>query len=412
MPTKLDTYYRTHSDYVVGLLQDLVRIPTVNPPGQNYLDFVALAQAHLTALGLTTRVVTVPASSIDEGASCANEYPRAAIIGRLDVGAPKTIHFNCHYDVVPAAGKWRDDPFDPKVRAGWVYGRGTADMKGAIATICYTLAGLKDLKITPRMNVEVSFVPDEETGGQLGSGYLVKQGHVRADYAVVCEGGGGDRVGLGHNGVLWLETTIHGKAAHASSPETGINAFEKMAALTVYLQSLKGRFNKGIFKTPGGRKMVPTMNIGGVFSVGPGAKVNTVPAEATFTIDRRVTPSETLGDAENELRTALRQAGKKVPKLRMTHRKLLGIEPCFGDPEAGLSQAFLQAVKGTGRPKVNFSVTAGFTDMHYFAKEGGIPTIGYGPGGERGHAIDERAKVIDMVHCAKVYGRLLTDWAG
>lgn len=412
MTEKLDSYLQKHKGSLVRLLQDLVRIPTVNPPGMNYLDFVTRAKRHLACLGLTTRIVSVPTSYARKFVANADEYPRASLIGRLDVGAPRTIHFNCHYDVVPAAGQWRYGPFEPKVHQGWIYGRGVSDMKGAIASLCLVLQAFKDLKIKPKVNVEVSFTPDEETGGDLGAGYIVRHGHVHADYAVVCEGGSGADVGVGHNGVLWLQAAIAGKAAHASAPEEGINAFEKMAALTMELQPLKARFDKRFFKAPGGRKMHPTINIGGVFGVGDGAKVNTVPAEARFTIDRRITPGEKLRDADKELRDGLRAAGRRIPQLRMSVKQLLAIEPCFVDPAGDLPQAFARAVKVVHRGKTGFGITRGFTDMHFFARDGSIPTIGYGPSGVKAHAIDERTRLADLLQCAKVYTRFLTDWAG
>lgn len=80
------------------------------------------------------------------------------------------------------------------------------------------------------MNVELSLTPDEETGGALGAGYLARRGYLHADYAIVCEGAAGRNVGIGHNGVIWFLAAVVGKAAHAASPEAGINAFEKMAA--------------------------------------------------------------------------------------------------------------------------------------------------------------------------------------
>ncbi len=178
------------------------------------------------------------------------------------------------------------------------------------------------------------------------------------------------------------------------------------------LQPLKGKLDRRLFCAPNGKKMHPTLSIGGVFGVGPGAKTNTVPALATFTMDRRVTPGERFADAERELRSTLREAGRRVPRLKMTLSRLLAIEPCYVDPAGALPQAFAGAVRGVWPGKCGFSVTSGFTDMHFFAKEAGIPTIGYGPGGRNYHAIDEAARVKDLLGCAKVYARFLAEWAG
>ncbi len=409
MAKTLDAYLDRQGSRIVQLLQDLVRIPTVNPPGENYLRFVTAAQPLMRELGMQTRVVTVPTDYADRYIDNAADFPRASLIGRLDVGASRTVHFNCHYDVVPTAGKWKYGPFEPKVSGGWLYGRGTSDMKGAIAAVWLAIEALAAMKIQPRMNIEWSLTPDEETGGDLGAGYIVRQGHVQADWAIVCEGGGGQNVGCGHNGVLWLAAEITGKAAHAANPEAGVNAFEQMAAVTVNLQRFKTAIGRRTYSAPDGTKMHPTLNIGGVFGVGPGAKENTVAAAARFTMDRRINPSETLRDAERELRAALREAGAKVPKLRMRVSRLLGIEPCQVDPADPLPGEFAEAVRRVRGGSVNFSVNRGFTDMHFFASDGKIPTIGYGPGGRGAHAIDEAVRVKDLLATAKVYARFLAE---
>ena len=412
MAGKLDAYLDRQGGRIGRFLQDMVSIPTVNPPGENYLRFVTAMQPRLRSLGMETRIVRVPTAYAARYVPDAADYPRASLLGELDVGAARTLHFNCHMDVVPAAGKWRYGPFSSKVRAGWLYGRGSSDMKGAIASVCFALRALKDLKIRPRMNIQVSLAPDEETGGDLGTGYIVREGHVRADYVIVCEGGCGREIGCGHNGVLWLEAVVEGKAAHASSPQAGINAFEKMAALALQLQPLKDRFIKRSFRMSSGKKMHPTLCIGGVFGVGEGAKVNTVPALAKFTLDRRVTPGEKLRDAEKELRDAIRAAGKRVPQLKVSLSRLLAIDPCHVDPAGVLPQAFARAAQAVQGGKVGFGMTAGFTDMHFFARDGKIPTIGYGPGGRNYHAIDEAARIKDLLTCAKVYAKFMAEWDG
>src|SRR5690606_27693873 len=149
-------------------------------------------------------------------------------------GARRTLHFNAHYDVVPVSGGWRHgDPFSGALDGGWIYGRGTADMKGSIAALLLALRALSACGVEPRTNIEVSFTADEETDSALGAGWLVQHGPIEPDYAVVMEGGEQDAICCGHNGVVWLEVTVHGRAAHGSRPEQGVNALEKMAALVL-----------------------------------------------------------------------------------------------------------------------------------------------------------------------------------
>ena len=136
----------------------------------------------------------------------------------------------------------------------------------------------------------------------------------------------------GHNGVVWLNVRVHGRAAHGSTPEAGINALEKMSALVLALNGYKQLLARRTFRAPDGRRMHPTINLGGVFASGEGGKVNTVPAAASFSIDRRVLPIESVRDAERELRAWLKAAAKKIPQCRITIEKISDNHSCYTAP--------------------------------------------------------------------------------
>jgi succinyl-diaminopimelate desuccinylase len=262
------------------------------------------------------------------------------------------------------------------------------------------------------MNLEVSFTADEETDSVLGAEWLVKRAPIKPDYAVVMEGGEGASVCCGHNGVVWLEVEVHGRAAHGSQPEHGINALEKMSALVLALDGYKRKLARRTFVTPEGRTMRPTINVGGVFSSGPGGKINTVPSEARFSIDRRVLAVEKQITAERELRTFLVKAARAIPHCRITIRKVSENFSCFSPPKHPFFAAMARSVTRVRRAKTAFNVSAGFNDMHFFAHHLKIPTLGYGPGGEDYHAVDERASVRALVNTAKIYADLLTSFEG
>ncbi|HEX2099895.1 MAG TPA: M20/M25/M40 family metallo-hydrolase, partial [Candidatus Synoicihabitans sp.] len=322
-------------------------------------------------------------------------------------------HFNAHYDVVPVSGQWRHgDPFSGAVDGGWVYGRGTADMKGAIVAVIFALRALRAAGIAPRMNVEVSFTADEETDSALGTGWLVEHAPIRPDFAVVMEGGEQNAVCCGHNGVVWLEVVVHGRAAHGSRPQNGVNALEKMAALILGLEEHKQRLAHRTFETPEGVVMRPTLNVGGVFGQGPGGKINTVPAEARFSIDRRVLATETVAEAERELRAALRATASTIPQCRISVHKVSENHPCYSAPTHPFFGAMAESVTRVRRSTAVFNVSTGFNDMHFFSHHWKIPTIGYGPGGQKFHAVDERARIKDLVNTAKIYADLLMRYAG
>jgi succinyl-diaminopimelate desuccinylase len=158
--------------------------------------------------------------------------------------------------------------------------------------------------------------------------------------------------------------------------------------------------------------MVPTVNVGGVFTQGAGGKINTVPALARFSLDRRVLAVETLAAAERELRAFLQSAARAIPGCRISIAKVSESEPCFNRPRHPFFDAVAGCVSRIRRQPSQFSVSTGFNDMHFFADRFRIPTVGYGPGGQAFHAIDERASVRELVACAKVYADLLTTFEG
>jgi succinyl-diaminopimelate desuccinylase len=407
-------YLDRHPADLVTLLQRLVRIPTVNPPGDYYEAITALLTRELKGAGLQARRVAIPRADAERGpVPNWRTHPRYNVIGYRATGASKTIHFNAHFDVVPAGGRWRHtSPFEPAVERGWIYGRGTADMKGSIASLLLALRALKATAVSPRCNVEVSFTADEETDSFLGSAWVVDHVPLRADYVVVMEGGEGRLIGCGHNGVVWLNVGVHGRPAHGSTPERGINALEKMAALVLALEDYKHRLARRRFHTPDGRELHPTINVGGVFAAGAGGKINTVPAEASFSIDRRVIANETVAGAERELRAFLSAAARRIPHCHITVEKVSENHPCYRDPVEpffGAVAASVKRVRG-GRPV--FYVSTGFNDMHFFAEHLHVPTVGYGPVGTNPHAVDERVRVADLVTAAKVYADLLTSFGG
>ena len=404
---KLEKTLRSLEKSSLTFLKDLIAIPTINPPGENYQTCANFLADRLKELGLKTRVLQVPWKVQKRSQPHFQDYPRWNVIARHDVGAKKTLHFNAHYDVVPVSGRWRFGPFEPKIYQGWIYGRGSADMKGSIASCLLAVQALLTSGLSPSVNIEISFTADEETGGQLGAGYIVQEGLIDADYAIVMEGGGKDLLGLGHNGVLWLQGTCHGKAAHGAMPENGVNAFQHMNQVTSDLFQLAETFPKRKFRRKGLPTSHPTLNIGGVFQCGPGSKVNTVPAEAMFTLDRRLTPNESLAKARKEIEKHSKRAKRKFPKLQLEFETLFACEPCLISESETLARRGKATLEDLlGRP-INFDVCKGFTDLHYFVVDGGIPGVGYGPDGENYHGVDERVELSEILSTARFYAQLL-----
>ncbi|HVU36186.1 MAG TPA: ArgE/DapE family deacylase [Opitutaceae bacterium] len=408
-------YIDRHPAELLGRLQQLIGFRTINPPGQHYDAITAWLTHELDSLGLNARRYAIPRALARKSLGAdLRTYPRFNVLGkRRGRGTVKTLHFNAHYDVVPVSGEWRfDGPFGGTIHRGWIYGRGTADMKGSIASLLAALQALRATQTEPRVNLEVSFTADEETDSVLGTDWLVRHAPIRPDFAVVMEGGEQETVCCGHNGTLWLEVIVHGRAAHGSLPEKGVNAFEKMAGLVLALEEYKQRLTTRTWQTPEGKTMRPTVNLGGTFSCGDGAKINTVPGFASFTIDRRVLPVENHATAERELRTFLAAAARRIPGCRITVRKISENFSCFSPPTNRFFAAMANIVTQVRGEATRFNVSTGFNDMHFFSHRLKIPTLGYGPGGENYHGVDERAKVSELLASAKIYIRLMTEFAG
>lgn len=408
-------YIDRHPAELLGRLQQLVGVSTINPPGENYDQISGWLRHELESLGLATKRFAIPAATLKKALPPAQHaYPRFNVLAKLATpGAKKTIHFNAHFDVVPVSGKWKHgSPFSGAIDGGWIYGRGTADMKGSIASLLMAVRALRATRTAPRMNLEISFTADEETDSVLGAGWLVRHAPLKADYAVVMEGGEGRTVCCGHNGTIWLEVQVHGRAAHGSMPHKGVNALEKMAALVRALENYKHVLARRTWKTPEGKIHRPTVNIGGVFHCGEGAKINTVPAHASFTIDRRVLPVESHAAAERELRAFLAEAARAIPQCRITVRKESENFSCFAEPTHPFFAAMADCVTHVRKEKTLFNVSTGFNDMHFFSHHLKIPTLGYGPGGEDYHGVNERAKVKELLASAKIYAELMMTFEG
>jgi succinyl-diaminopimelate desuccinylase len=408
MPQKLFQSIIQNKNDLVSLVQSLIQFRTVNPPGNQYLEICGFLVRQLEELGMKAAIHRVPEREIRETHPELADFPRANVIGRWDTGAARTIHFNAHYDVVPASAKWKHGAFVPAVEGDWIYGRGAADMKGAIGSLLHTLAAFRRSNRTPPINIEVSLTADEETDSAFGAKWVVGKGLVSADWAVVCEGGSGLHVGCGHNGVVWLEVTVIGKSAHGANPEQGINAVEKMSRLIIALEQFQKTLARRTFLGPAGILHRATINVGGVASTAPGGKVNTVPGSASFTIDRRVLPNENLEDAERDLRALIKKVEKKVPGLKTQVRRISQHRSSYLDPAEDLPKLFARSVGFVRRRRAGFSVSSGFNDSHFFADLAGIPTIGYGPGGQNYHGVDERVSIRELLTISKVYAHFIT----
>lgn len=208
------------ADSIVAFTRELVRIPTVNPPGDCYAACAELIAERLRRFDY--EVELLPAEGLPEHTT---ERPRVNVIGTLGVGQP-VLHFNGHYDVVPPGSGWTVEPFSGEVRDGGIYGRGACDQKAGIAASIYAVEAIRRAGLGLRGSIEQSATPDEESGGFAGVAWLCDAGRIargRQRYVVITEPLDPERVCIGHRGVYWFELTTIGRVGHGSMPGLAVN---------------------------------------------------------------------------------------------------------------------------------------------------------------------------------------------
>jgi succinyl-diaminopimelate desuccinylase len=398
-------YIDKNKKRLVSLTKELVSIPTVNPPGMNYEEMVNVLEHHCLALGLRTRKIVVPRKELKRY-NVKTGSKRINLIALWDTGSDKTLHINSHYDVVPTGSGWKTDPFKPVVRNKRIYGRGTEDMKANIASVLMAIEAIRSQKLKPHCNVELSFTPDEESGGRTGFGYLVKKGIVSPDYAI-SEGYNKNYISYGNKGLVWFKVVIKGKACHSSEPHKGVNAFLKMTDVVNALVELNKKISKRKtrYKVKEPRNRLSTMVLGGEIS--GGAKANIVPDYCTFMIDRRFLPEENLADVKGEIIGAIDKL-KARDKDLIVDISVMGEEDSVVSDESNfLFKSFKKSVKRVLDINAKCALMAGATDIRFLIRKG-IPCLGYTvDGGYTAHSDNEFVYVKSLVDTTKIFADII-----
>src|SRR5947209_10181956 len=286
---------RVNKDLVVELTRDLVRIQSVNPPGneQEAAEYLGNRMRHL---GLEVELQHL-------------EPDRAQVIGRIRGQGDGHLVLTGHLDVVPPGGQaWEHDPFGADLVDGRMYGRGSADMKGGVAAMVAAMAALKAGGVQPSADILLAATCGEEAG-MLGAGAMVENGSLAGSrYLVVGEPSGLD-VFIGEKGVLWFDVIAYGRTAHGSMPWLGINAVSYLARLIPQLEAYPFPWEESLLL---GR---PTVSIN---VMSGGNKTNVVPDLARMTVDMRTVPSQDHQDILRRVQAmAKEQAAQYHPDLRV-----------------------------------------------------------------------------------------------
>ena len=407
--TALDAWIDQHFDEQVAFLQQLVRVPTDTPPGNNAPHAEKTAEL-LQAFGFDAEKHAVPAAEVQ---ACGMQSITNLIVRRRYGAGGRTIALNAHGDVVPPGEGWTHDPYGGEIVDGQMFGRATAVSKSDFATFSFAVRALEAVAKPTRGAVELHFTYDEEFGGELGPGWLLAQGLTKPDLMVAA--GFSHEVVVAHNGCLQLEVTVEGEMSHAAIPDSGCDALQGAVHLMNALYALNADYKKVASKVAGITH--PYLNIGRIEG---GTNTNVVPGKVVFKLDRRMIPEEDAAQVEQSIRdTIARAAASYAPPrgqagIRVGVRRLLlaqAMTPLPGNaPLVEAIQKHGEAVFGEKPPAVG---TPLYTDVRLYVARG-IPGVIYGAGPRtvlESHAkrADERLSLDDLRRATKVVARALAD---
>ncbi|MGZ5216876.1 MAG: M20/M25/M40 family metallo-hydrolase [Caldimonas sp.] len=398
----IDAWVDAHFDEEVRFLQELVRVPTDTPPGNN-APHAERTAVLLRGFGLAPELHPVPADVVHAHGlgSITN------VIVRRRHGPGKTIALNAHGDVVPPGEGWTHDPYGAEITGGKLYGRAAAVSKSDFATYTFALRALESLGASIAGTVELHFTYDEEFGGELGPGWLLAHGLTRPDFVLAA--GFSHEVVTAHNGCLQLEVTVHGRQAHAAIPDTGIDALQGAVAILGALYAQNAVYRTIASKVAGITH--PYLNVG---TISGGTNTNVVPGRVVFKLDRRMIPEEDPVQVELQIRRVIAQAAESVPGVSVDVRRLLlarALQPLPGNAAlVAALQRHGQAVFGEPIP---VSGSPLYTDVRLYG-EAGIPAAIYGAGPRtvlesNAKRADEHIVLEDLRGATRVVARTLLD---
>jgi len=398
----LDAWIDEHFPDEVRFLQELVRVPTDTPPGNNAPHAERTAEL-LQALGLVAEKHPVPAAVVHAGGlqSITN------LVVRRRFGDGPTIALNAHGDVVPPGEGWTHDPYGGDIVDGKLYGRAAAVSKSDFASYTYALLALESLGLPLRGGVELLFTYDEEFGGELGPGWLLGQGLTRPDYLIAA--GFSYQVITAHNGCLQLEVAVHGRMAHAAIPDSGVDALQGAVAILNALYAQNLRYREVTSRVEGITH--PYLNVG---LIEGGTNTNVVPGKVVLRLDRRMIPEEDSAQVEAEVRRVIHEAAAGRPGLRVEIKRLLLAEAWPAQTaNLPLVQALQRHASAVFGEPIPTSGTPLYTDVRLFGARG-IPAAIYGAGPRtvlesNAKRADEHLVLDDLRRATKVVARTLMD---
>lgn len=396
------------TDEAVAFTSDLIRIPTVNPPGDYYDDCARFIGGTLQRCGFE-----VEYHAAEGRAEHTAAHPRVNVVGtRRGRSDHPLVHLNGHFDVVPAGGGWTRDAFGGDVSDGRIWGRGSCDMKAGIAAAVFAAEAIRRAGIELNGSVEISGTVDEESGGFAGVAWLAQQKRLsaeRTDFAIIPEPLYVDRICIGHRGVYWFEVQTTGRIAHGSMPFHGVNAIEHMGLVLDRLErELRPRLHARTTEVPvipaGARHA--TLNVNGIVGGQPvdGIQTPCVADSCRAVFDRRFLLEEGFESTKAEIVALLDGLARDVSGFAYGIKDLMVVHPTKtpdGSPVVAALDRGLHRVLGRSGGLV---ASPGTYDQKHFARIAGVHhCVAYGPGIlDLAHQPDEYCDIADLVNATKV----------
>jgi len=405
------------TDEIVQFTRDLVRIPTINPPGDEYDACARFLGDQLARHRFDVEYVVADASGTHSA-----RYPRVNVIGtRRGSHDGPGVHLNGHIDVVPPGLGWTVDPFDAVIRGDRIIGRGVCDMKAGIAAAVFAAEALQRAGVELPGRLEISGTVDEESGGFAGVAHLAQVGRIaktRTPYVIIPEPLNVDRICIGHRGVYWFALTTKGQIAHGSMPFLGVSAIDGM---TEVLAAIRRELEPALHARLTAMPVVPdaarraTINVNGVEGGQQvdGVQTPCVADRCRAVFDRRFLFEETFECAKDEVVALITGALKSMPEVTFELCDLMVVNPVRtpdGSPVIGALDGAIRRVLGSAARLV---ASPGTYDHKHFARIAGIPDcVAYGPGEiELAHQPDESCAIADILNATKVIALAAVDLA-
>jgi succinyl-diaminopimelate desuccinylase len=399
----IDAHVDAHFDEQVRFLQELVRVPTDTPPGNN-TPHAKRTRELLAAFGFDAEAHEVPEDVVR--AHGLQSITNLVVRRRYAQGG-RVVALNAHGDVVPPGEGWTHDPYGAQIVDGKLYGRAAAVSKCDFSTFAFATRALEAAGMPLAGGIDLLFTYDEEFGGELGPQWLLDKGLTQPDLEIAA--GFSYQVVTAHNGCLQLEATVHGKMGHAAVPETAVDALQAATRVLVALYDENTRLRQT-------KSAVKGINFGyiNVGQVYGGTNTNVVPGKVVLKIDRRMIPEEDPAQVEAGVRKIIEDAVTSYPGTSVDIKRLLlakamkplpGNKPLVDALCAHATAIMGEAVEATGTPL--------YTDARLFS-ERGIPAVIYGAGPRtvlesNAKRADEHIVLEDLRRATKVVARTLLD---